>query len=79
MPTDEDRPSLYQLFVDMKIENASAHKNIVAKLDMQNGRVSKLERWRSYLLGAFTTISAILVSMLLLRELTAFIARLNGA
>lgn len=75
---DGENPTVYMLLAEFKSENKVAHEKMNSKLDIQNTRISKLERWRSYLLGAFTTIGAILTAMLLLKELASIVSKLRG-
>jgi hypothetical protein len=48
-----------------QIENSNAHKNMIARMDIANGRVSKLELWQSYITGSLAIICLVGVPVLL--------------
>ena len=42
---------------DFKKDNKEEHRDIIKRLDLQNGRVRKLENWRAYIIGYVSAVA----------------------
>lgn len=48
--------NLHSQLEGLREENTTAHRDIQQYLQQQNGRIRKLEQWRSYILGGMGVI-----------------------
>lgn len=50
--------------VEYKLENKEDHQKIIEQTTKTNGRVQGLEKWRSYMLGAISILTLMVVPLL---------------
>lgn len=55
-PNDSE---LYRLLKDLKHEQKTGFDIIYAKQDKTNGRISRLEKWQSFVMGAIAALAAL--------------------
>lgn len=57
---------LLEKMENMKEQNSIDHSEIKDRLDHTNGNVTELQKWRYFIIGAISLLSAIVVPMALM-------------
>jgi len=68
--SEETESDIRQAIQDLREENNTAHRDIFTEVQKQNGRVRKLEMWRSWIAGGLAILTLGLILFVTFTDFT---------